>query len=51
MNIFLARRNPAVSLGLGMCLAIDAGLLAILGVTGALAFGAAWVVLKVGGVI
>jgi hypothetical protein len=51
MNIDPARRNSAVSLGLGMCLAIDAGLLAILGVTGSLAFGAAWVLLKAGGVI
>jgi hypothetical protein len=38
-------------LGLATCLAIDAGCMAATGMAGLFAFGVAWVVLKVGGVI
>jgi hypothetical protein len=44
-------RRRATALGLGTCMAIDAGVLAISSLAGVVAFGFAWLLLKGSGVI
>jgi hypothetical protein len=44
-------KRRAMALGLGACVAVDAGCLAVSGLAGLVAFGFAWVVLKTSGII